>query len=145
MFSDWFHPLVAEVTHNGTADLSVTFDQLQSSADGPPARSAATPDPPAGAAASPECLRAEEPNHCAAASSSLQGSFLQLVATPRRPQGAESPATGAYVEQTAARLSDVSMCDDAPAQVVSHPERLGPEPEPGQASPISRTTLVRIF
>ncbi|XP_030599310.1 centrosomal protein of 295 kDa isoform X2 [Archocentrus centrarchus] len=138
--SDSFHPLLAEVTHNETADLSMTFHQprrsVYSSPDGHPASrdcSVTTPvefdshsDPSSvESEPSPECLRAEEPNRCTAASSTLHESFFQFITTQCHPQESVlivSPTMGTDVEQTAVILSNLSMCDDTPALVVSHPE-----------------------
>ncbi|CAI5692647.1 unnamed protein product [Oreochromis niloticus] len=142
--SDSFHPLLAEVTQNETADLSITFHQPEHSVhnfpDGHPAsreHSVTTPvevnshsdlssvesEP------SPERLRTEEPNRCPTASSTLHESFSQLITTQCHPQESVlivSPTVRADVEQTAEILSNLSMCDDTPALGVSRAEeRLG--------------------
>lgn len=142
--SDSFHPLLAEVTQNETADLSITFHQPEHSVhnfpDVHPAtreRSVTTPvevishsdlssvesEP------SPERLRTEEPNRSPAASSTLHESFSQLITTQCHPQESVlivSPTVRADVEQTAEILSNLSMCDETPAWGVSRAEeRLG--------------------
>lgn len=131
--SDSFHPLLAEATHNETADLSMTFHQpersVYNSPDGHPASrdcGVTTPvefdshsDPSSvESEPSPECLRAEEPNRCTAASSTLHESFFQFITTQCHPQESVlimSPTMGTDVEQTAVILSNLSMCDDTPA------------------------------
>ncbi|XP_074534904.1 uncharacterized protein cep295 isoform X2 [Halichoeres trimaculatus] len=90
--SDSFHPLLAEVTHNETADPSMTFHHPdQSVLNSPEGRSASgerspsTPsersethnDPSAESEASPERLRAEDPSSCMTAHESFAQLHLQ--------------------------------------------------------------------
>lgn len=75
--SDSFHPLLPEITHNETADPSMTFqlpEQLSASGG---LSTASTEDD-----ASPERLRGEQPGCCGV----LQESFSQLAISQCPPQ-----------------------------------------------------------
>ncbi|XP_026047326.1 uncharacterized protein LOC113035808 isoform X1 [Astatotilapia calliptera] len=142
--SDSFHPLLAEVTQNETADLSITFHQpehsLHNFPDVHPATRECSVTTPVEVIShsdlssvesepSPERLRTEEPNRSPAVSSTLHESFSQLITTQCHPQESVlivSPTVRADVEQTAEILSNLSMCDETPALGVSRvEERLG--------------------
>ncbi|XP_044058281.1 centrosomal protein of 295 kDa isoform X2 [Siniperca chuatsi] len=137
--SDSFHPLLAEVTHNETADPSMTFHlpehDVPHSPEGQPAsreRSVSTPeelethdDPSVESEPSPERLRTEEPSSCMTASPTLHESFSQLITSQHHPQESVlmvSPTTRTDVELTALCLSTLTMCDDAPTVDMPQPE-----------------------
>ncbi|XP_034722491.1 uncharacterized protein LOC117941633 [Etheostoma cragini] len=88
--SDSFHPLLAEVTHNETADPSMTFHQPEhdgpTSPEGPPASGGSPASTPAEeieihteSEPSPEHLRTEDPSSCKADDPALQESYSQLT------------------------------------------------------------------
>uniref|UniRef100_A0A1A8JVF2 Uncharacterized protein n=1 Tax=Nothobranchius kuhntae TaxID=321403 RepID=A0A1A8JVF2_NOTKU len=116
---DSFHPLPAEITHNETADSSMTFHFPQHNLSDVPEGLPSQHDvstPSVDASSSPEQLRTEDPN-CCAASSSFHGSFSQLVISEHPPQDSVvivSPNLKANEEQNSCTLSNLTMCDDAP-------------------------------
>lgn len=127
--SESFHPLLAEVTHNETADPSMTFHlpehNVPNSPEGPPAgsdRSTPTPseefethDDPSQSGESPERFRTEEPVSCVTASPALHESFSQLITSQCHPHESVlmlSPTMKTDVELTTLSLSKVTMCDD---------------------------------
>ncbi|XP_037828945.1 centrosomal protein of 295 kDa isoform X3 [Kryptolebias marmoratus] len=113
--SDLFHPLEAEITHNETADPSMTFHLPEHNVS----------DTPEGYSASgehfepsPEQLRTEEQKRCRS-SPSLQESFSQLLISECPPQESiliMSPSLKTDVEQNSYLLSNLSMCCDTAAQ-----------------------------
>ncbi|XP_062241675.1 centrosomal protein of 295 kDa isoform X2 [Platichthys flesus] len=130
--SDSFHPLLAELTHNDTADPSMTFHLLshkvlsspelsseESSASSPPGGSDTHSDssPPGGSDThsdssvesepSPERLRSEDPASHQLLQDQTQESALVLEDT-----------MSADVELS---LSKLTMCDEAPAAGTSQP------------------------
>uniref|UniRef100_A0A1A7YQM1 Uncharacterized protein n=1 Tax=Iconisemion striatum TaxID=60296 RepID=A0A1A7YQM1_9TELE len=113
---DSFHPLPAEITHNEMADLSMTFHfpehNLSDVPDGLPSQhEVSTPY------SSPEQLRIEDPN-CCVASSSLHGSFSQLVISEHHPQDSVltvSPHLKTNVEQNCCTLSNLTTRGDGDA------------------------------
>uniref|UniRef100_A0A671ULE2 ALMS motif domain-containing protein n=1 Tax=Sparus aurata TaxID=8175 RepID=A0A671ULE2_SPAAU len=119
--SDSFHPLLAEVTHNETADASTTFHlpehNVPESPEGQRAGSVSTSpearDDSSESESSPERLRAEQPSSCVTTSPALDQSLTQLVTSQNHPPD---------VELTALSLSNLTVCDDAPAASVSQPE-----------------------
>uniref|UniRef100_A0A3P8TQB8 Uncharacterized protein n=1 Tax=Amphiprion percula TaxID=161767 RepID=A0A3P8TQB8_AMPPE len=133
--SDSFHPLLPEVTHNETADLSMTFHlpehSLPSSPEGRPASGRhgasdySTESEPranlsAGSDPSPERLRAEEPTGYSASSPALHESFSQLVTSQSQPHESiltVSPTATADVQQTAQILLHLTVCDDPQPEV----------------------------
>ncbi|XP_034385039.1 uncharacterized protein cep295 isoform X3 [Cyclopterus lumpus] len=121
--SDSFHPLLAEVTHNETADPSMIFHLPEH--DGPTSPEGAQnsvseefeahDDPSVESEPSPERLREEPPPGCAAASPASHDSFSQLVTSQCHPDESVlmlSLAAGPDVEPTALSLSRLTMCDD---------------------------------
>ncbi|XP_040902302.1 centrosomal protein of 295 kDa isoform X2 [Toxotes jaculatrix] len=107
--SDSFHPLLAEVTHNETADPSMTFHLLKhrvpNSPEGEPASGEhSVSTPPVDSEASPECLRTEKPALHESSQCLSHESVLMLEDTMRTD-----------VELTAVNLSNLTMCDDTPA------------------------------
>ncbi|XP_051254471.1 uncharacterized protein cep295 isoform X8 [Dicentrarchus labrax] len=119
--SDSFHPLVAEVTHNDTADSCVTFHlpvhDVPNSPEGQSAsweRSVSTTSeefethdgPSVESEPSPERLRTEEPSSCVTASHALHESASQLITSQYHPHESD-------VEITAQSLSNLTLCDDA--------------------------------
>ncbi|XP_023266066.1 centrosomal protein of 295 kDa-like [Seriola lalandi dorsalis] len=117
--SDSFHPLLAEVTHNETADPSMTFHLLErnvpnsleaqpgsgeSSVSTPFEESKTHSDPSVESEPSPEHLRTEKPALHESSQCRLQESVLVLDDTMRT-----------NVEPTALYLSNLSMCDDTAA------------------------------
>lgn len=119
--SDSFHPLLAEITHNETADASTTFHlpehNVPESPEGQRASSVSSSpeahDDSSESESSPERLRAEQPSSCVTTSPALDQSLTQLVTSQNHPPD---------VELTALSLSNLTMCDDAPAASVSQPE-----------------------
>ncbi|XP_056297464.1 uncharacterized protein cep295 isoform X2 [Pseudoliparis swirei] len=127
--SDSFHPLLAEVTHNETAEPSMIFHLPDhdgpTSPEGQPAcgesRGSASSeefeahaDSSVESEPSPERLREEEPSGCAAVSPASHDSSSQLITSDCHPDESVlmlSPA--ADVELTALSLSRLTMCDDA--------------------------------
>ncbi|XP_069569106.1 uncharacterized protein cep295 [Brachyistius frenatus] len=127
--SDSFQPLMVEVTHNITADPSMTFHLPEHSEppspEGHPAseeRSVSTPsfefethtDASVGSEPSPERLRAEESNRRTTASPAFHESFSQLITTECRPHESVlllSPTTGTDVEQTVRILSNLTVSE----------------------------------
>ncbi|XP_008281294.1 uncharacterized protein cep295 [Stegastes partitus] len=124
--SDSFHPLLPEVTHNETADPSMTFHLPEHGLPSSPAigersvssRSAES-EPHADLSVesepSPERLRSDEPTGYPTASPALHESFSQLVTSQFQPHEsvlAVSPTATADVQQTAQILSDIAVCDD---------------------------------
>ncbi|KAM6932934.1 uncharacterized protein cep295 [Xenentodon cancila] len=129
--SDSFHPLLAEVTHNETADPSMMFHLPEhgaaNSPDGHPASeecSISTPsvdsdtheDPSVESEPSPERLRTEEPSSCTA-SGALPDSFSQLIISDCHPN--ESVFVLSHTmkpdpKQMSLNLSDLTMCDNTP-------------------------------
>ncbi|XP_033953526.1 uncharacterized protein [Pseudochaenichthys georgianus] len=99
---DSFHPLLAEVPHNETADPSMTFHlpdhHVPSCTEGRPhsrgEESEASSEP------SPERLRAEQPASCRAAPP-LHGSFSQLITSQCHPPESEE------------ELTALAICDDS--------------------------------
>ncbi|XP_035536030.1 centrosomal protein of 295 kDa [Morone saxatilis] len=119
--SDSFHPLLAEVTHNETADACMTFHlPVHDVPNSPEGQSASwersvsttseefeTPDGPSvESEPSPERLRTEEPSSCVTASHALHESASQLITSQYHPQESD-------VEITAQSLSNLTLCDDA--------------------------------
>ncbi|XP_070826236.1 uncharacterized protein cep295 [Chaetodon trifascialis] len=111
---DSFHQLLAEVTHNDTADPSMIF-HLPAHDEGRPASeehsvstSSEESEP------SPERLRSEEPSRCVTASPA-SSQLITSQCLPHESVLMMSPTTKTDVELTAERLSDLTMCDDAPA------------------------------
>lgn len=113
--SDSFHLLVAEVTHNETAEPSVNFHAVPDSPEGRPAsceQSASAPpeefethdDPSIESEPSPERLRTDKPPSCLTPPHALHESFSQLITSQHHPH---------EVELTALSLSNLTMCDDA--------------------------------
>lgn len=117
--SDSFHPLLAEVTHNETADASTTFHLLEhkvpNSPEGQPAsgeRNVSAPseesetqtDPSVEFEQSPERFRTEKPALHESYQRQPHESVLMLEDTMRTD-----------VELTALSLSNLTMRDDAPA------------------------------
>ncbi|XP_078103166.1 centrosomal protein 295 isoform X1 [Sander vitreus] len=96
--SDSFHPLLAEVTHNETADPSMTFHQPEhdgpTSPEGQPASGGSRVSTPSEefeihtveSEPSPERLRTEDPSSCIADSPALQESFFQLTTSQYQPR-----------------------------------------------------------
>ncbi|XP_073340063.1 uncharacterized protein cep295 isoform X3 [Pagrus major] len=113
--SDSFHPLLAEVTHNETADPSMTFHLPEHNVPESPEgqRAGSVSSPSVESEPSPECLRAEQPSSCVTTSPALDQSLIQLITSQNHPHD---------VELTALSLSNLSVCDDAPAASVSQPE-----------------------
>lgn len=119
--SDSFHPLLAEVTHNETADASMTFHPPEHNVPGSPegqrAGSVSTSpeahDDVSESESSPERLRAEQPSSCVTTSFASDQSLTQLVTSQNHPPD---------VELTALSLSNLILSDDAPAESVSQPE-----------------------
>ncbi|XP_034556597.1 centrosomal protein of 295 kDa isoform X2 [Notolabrus celidotus] len=119
-----FHPLLAEETHNETADPSMTFHHpehsLPNSPEGlPVSTESSVSDPSVESEPSPERLRAEEPSSCAA-SSVLHESFSQLQL--HESELMVSPTMRTDVDVTALSLTRLSMCDGSPSEVRSHTE-----------------------
>ncbi|XP_060928598.1 mucin-2-like [Limanda limanda] len=121
--SDSFHPLLAEVTHNDTADPSMTFHLL--SHRGPSSLELTSEEPSVSSAPggsdtrgdssvesdpSPERLRSENPAEHQLLQDQTQESALVLEDT-----------MSADVELTDLSLSNVIMCDEAPAAGTSQP------------------------
>ncbi|XP_045929282.1 centrosomal protein of 295 kDa isoform X2 [Micropterus dolomieu] len=130
--SDSFHPLLAEVTHNETAEPSMIFHlpdhDVPPSPEGQPAngeRSVSTPseefethdDSSVESEQSPERLRTEDPSSCLNASPILHESFSQLITSQHNIH--ES-----VVELTALSLSALTLCD-APTMSVPQPDGVG--------------------
>ncbi|XP_036977228.1 centrosomal protein of 295 kDa isoform X3 [Acanthopagrus latus] len=119
--SDSFHPLLAEVTHNETADASMMFHPPEHNVPGSPegqrAGSVSTSpeahDDVSESESSPERLRAEQPSSCVTTSPASDQSLTQLVTSQNHPPD---------VELTALSLSNLILSDDAPAESVSQPE-----------------------
>ncbi|KAK1899548.1 Centrosomal protein of 295 kDa [Dissostichus eleginoides] len=105
---DSFHPLLAEVPHNETADSSMTFHlpdhHVPSCTEGRPhsrgEESDASSDPSVESEPSPERLRAEQPASCRAAPP-LHGSFSQLITSQCHPNESEE------------ELTALAICDDS--------------------------------
>ncbi|KAM7412571.1 hypothetical protein PAMA_020110 [Pampus argenteus] len=120
---DSFHPLLAEVTHNETADPSMTFHLPEHDAPGSPEER-----PPSGGCRlqtctdhsvesepSPERLRTEEPSMTT--STALHESFSQLVTSQCHAHESVlmvSPTTQ-DVELTAQSLSHLTVCEEEEA------------------------------
>ncbi|XP_037631419.1 centrosomal protein of 295 kDa isoform X4 [Sebastes umbrosus] len=127
--SDSFHPLLAEVTHNETADPSTIFHLPGHDEPASPAgeRSVSTTntDPSVDSEPSPERIRADESSNCVAAFPSLHESFSQLITSQCRPHESVlvvSPTTRTDVELTALSLSNLTMCDETPTVGMPQPE-----------------------
>ncbi|XP_053279039.1 centrosomal protein of 295 kDa [Pleuronectes platessa] len=118
--SDSFHPLLAELTHNDTADPSMTFHLLthkvlsspgltseESSVSCPPGGSDPHSDSSVESQPSPERLRSEDPASHQLLQDQTQESALVLEDT-----------MSADVELS---LSKLTMCDEAPAAGTSQP------------------------
>ncbi|TKS80614.1 Centrosomal protein of 295 kDa [Collichthys lucidus] len=112
---DSFHLLMAEVTHNETAEPSVNFHAVPDSPEGRPAsceQSASVlpeelethDDPSIESEPSPERLRTDKPPSCLTPPHALHESFSQLITSQHHPH---------EVELTALSLSNLTMCDDA--------------------------------
>ncbi|XP_039646701.1 centrosomal protein of 295 kDa isoform X2 [Perca fluviatilis] len=97
--SDSFHPLLAEVTHNETADPSMTFHQPEhdgraTSPEGQPASGGSRVSTPSEeveihtveSEPSPERVRTEDPSGCVADSPASQESFSQLATSQYQPR-----------------------------------------------------------
>ncbi|KAM8905077.1 uncharacterized protein cep295 isoform 2-T2 [Spinachia spinachia] len=123
---DSFHPMLAEITHNETADLSITFHlpehNVHMSPEGQPASgehavsSEEFETNTNESESSPERLRVEEPSSCVEAPV-LQDSFSHLIASqcqPHEPILMLSPDTRTDAEPVAALLSRLTVCDDPP-------------------------------
>ena len=121
--SDSFHPLLAEVTHNDTADPSMTFHLLahrvpssaeltseERSVSSAPEGSDTHSESSIGSDPSPERLRSENPASHELLQDQTQESVLVLDDT-----------MSADVELTALSLSHVTMRDEAPAAGTSQP------------------------
>ncbi|XP_034460933.1 centrosomal protein of 295 kDa isoform X4 [Hippoglossus hippoglossus] len=121
--SDSFHPLLAEVTHNDTADPSMTFHLLahkgpsspeltseERSVSSRPEGSDTRSDSSVESDPSPERLRSENPASHELLQDQTQESALVLEDT-----------TSADVELTALSLSNLTMRDEAPAADTSQP------------------------
>ncbi|XP_029301688.1 centrosomal protein of 295 kDa isoform X2 [Cottoperca gobio] len=137
---DSFHPLLAEVTHNETADPSMTFHLPEHNVPTSPEglasgeRSVSIPseefethtDPSIESEPSPERLRTEHPSSCMAASPAFHESFSQLITYQCHPHESVlmvSPTMRIEVELTALSLSNLALCDDPPTVVLPQPER----------------------
>ncbi|XP_070685424.1 centrosomal protein of 295 kDa [Pempheris klunzingeri] len=130
--SDSFHPLLAEVTHNETADPSMTFNPPEHDVPNPPEGQPASGersvsasseefepgvDPSVESEPSPERLRAEEPSGCTAVPPASQESFSLLITSQCHPHESVltvSPTRRTDVEITALSLSNLTMNDDSP-------------------------------
>lgn len=122
--SDSFHPLLAEVTHNETADPSLTFHHVPHYPEGRPAgwdRRAPTPSEESEthdeSGPSPERFRTEEPISCATASPASHESSCQLITSQYHPLESVlmlSPTATTDVELTALSVSNLTTCDDKP-------------------------------
>ncbi|GAA6223572.1 centrosomal protein of 295 kDa [Lates japonicus] len=123
--SDSFHPLLAEVTHNETADPSMTFHLLEHKVPNSPEgrtaseeRSVSTSSeesethaqPSVESEPSPERLRTEKPALHDSSPCQPHESVLVLEDTMRTD-----------VEITALSLSHLTMCDDTPAPGMPQP------------------------
>ncbi|KAJ4936149.1 hypothetical protein JOQ06_017673 [Pogonophryne albipinna] len=105
---DSFHPLLAEIPHNETADPSMTFHlpdhHVPSCTEGRPhsrgEESEASSDPSVESEPSPERLRAEQPASCRAVPP-LHGSFSQLITSQCHPHESEE------------ELTALAICDDS--------------------------------
>lgn len=155
--SDSFHPLLAEVTHNETAEPSMIFHLPDhdgpTSPEGQPAcgesRGSASSeefeahaDSSVESEPSPERLREEEPSGCAAVSPASHDSSSQLITSDCHPDESVlmlSPA--ADVELTALSLSRLTMCDDATRVDMPLPE--GAAADGNHVWPFSYKILVR--
>ncbi|XP_037320597.2 uncharacterized protein cep295 isoform X2 [Pungitius pungitius] len=128
-FPDSFHPMLAEITHNETADPSMTFHLPEHNVPTSPEGQPASGEHAVSTSSvefetntdefepSPERLRAEEPSSCVEASPALQDSFSQLIASQCRPHESVltlSPDTRTDGEPAAALLSRLTVCDDPP-------------------------------
>lgn len=136
--SDSFHPLLAEVTQNETADPSMIFhlpEHVTNSPEGQPAsgeRSVSThPEEfethydPSSSEQSPECLRTEEPSVFVTASPDVHESFSQLITSQYHPDESVllvGDTRRTDVELTALSLANLTMCDDAPPLAMPQPE-----------------------
>ncbi|XP_072248142.1 uncharacterized protein cep295 [Leuresthes tenuis] len=126
--SDSFHPLLAEVTHNETAEPSMTFHSLsehsmpdtpevhparrERSVFTPPVECEAHSNSSVGSEPTPESLRTQEPNRFTA-SFALYESFTELVVSECHHQDSEvSPTMNTDVELTAQTLSNLTVRDD---------------------------------
>ncbi|KAM4566337.1 uncharacterized protein cep295 isoform 2-T2 [Odontesthes bonariensis] len=120
---DSFHPLLAEVTHNETAEPSMTFHLPEHSMPDTPEvhparreRSAefeAHSDSSVGSDPTPERLRTQEPNRLSA-SFALCESFTQLVVSECHHHDSMlkvSPTVSTDVELTAQTPSNLTMCN----------------------------------
>ncbi|XP_076001882.1 centrosomal protein 295 isoform X3 [Genypterus blacodes] len=135
--SDSFHPLPAEVTHNETADPTMTFhlperDAPSSNSSSPPQSTRAesrfsthaeeldsTETSAQFSEASPERFRAEEPSSCPRAV--LHQSFCQLTTSPCQPD--ESVLMASPVAQLIApRLRNLTVCDATPTLSMLPPD-----------------------
>uniref|UniRef100_UPI0037E7F921 neurofilament medium polypeptide-like n=1 Tax=Semicossyphus pulcher TaxID=241346 RepID=UPI0037E7F921 len=137
---DSFHPLMAEVTHNETADPSMIFHLPEHSVPDSPERqpasgegSVSTPseefetndDLPVESEPSPERLRAEEPPCSTTASPVLHQSFSQLITSQCHPHESVlvlSPTVRTDVELTALSLSSLTVSDHLPTVGMPQPE-----------------------
>lgn len=112
MSSDSFHPLLPEVTHNETADPSVIFNLPEHSGPNSPEGHGVPPPPEL----SPELLRTDD--LCRTASPSLHQSFSQLLTSQCHAHDSVltvDPTAVTDVEQTAAILSHLTVCDETSA------------------------------
>ncbi|XP_059187429.1 uncharacterized protein LOC131970152 [Centropristis striata] len=114
--SDSFHPLLAEVTHNETADPSMIFHHVPTS----PVRQTASGEcsdsesHSVESEPSPERFRTEALSSCQLITSQcLPGESVLML----------SPTTRTDVELTALSLSNLTVCDDAATVKLPQPER----------------------
>lgn len=134
---DSFHPLPAEVTHNETADPSLTFHFPEHEVPNSPADRPASGQCSVSTAAeesethtdhtvdselSPERLRTQEQSSC---STALHESFSHIVTSQCLPHDSVltmSPTTRPDVDLTALSLLHLTMCDATPDLAVPLPE-----------------------
>lgn len=127
--SESFHPLLAEVTHNETADPSMTFHLPEhkvpnshteqptsglNSVSTPADESETHTDHTVESELSPERLRTQEQSFC---STALHESFSHLVTSQCLPHESVltvSPTMTTDVDLTALTLSHLSLCDATP-------------------------------
>ncbi|XP_038140781.1 uncharacterized protein cep295 isoform X3 [Cyprinodon tularosa] len=133
---DSFHPLLPEITHNETADPSMTFQLPQHNVSDTSDRSPAA-EGPGGSTSSvqgdpcPEQLRTEEPNYCR----ELQESFSQLVLSECLPQESirtmsPNPRTGYSVPSNISTLeAGASKEHKDSVPVVDHQSEMKADPD----------------
>nr|XP_020479192.1 centrosomal protein of 295 kDa isoform X2 [Monopterus albus] len=149
-----FHPLLAEVTHNDTAEPSMTFHlpehEVPNSPEGQPASGPFNVSVPSegsefhtdGSESPPEHLRSEQQSgHL----TTLHESFSHLITSQCHPLDSAilvSPITRTDMDQTVLCPLDLTMCDAAPALCVPQPEGRGADRDciserPGDPAPFS--------